>query len=325
MNPTTAPDFLDARGEGQDNFKQVIEECNALLLCDPHCASAYNKRGAARVALGDLIGAVADFGEALRIHPGLVPAYCNRGGARVALGDLAGAVADFSEALSLNPHCLPAYRDRAITRYTLRDLDGAIADGKRAIQIDPRCIIAHRTLAEAYFAQGDFRAVIACCTEAIRIDPRCALAYNTRAGARLILKDFEGAILDCNEALRLDPRFCGAYVTRGNARYHKGDMGGVLDYRTAFALDSALAARGLVSLIADQLRHMGSRVFAECAEHLRENPKDAMSYARRGLTLLLQGKDTEAQKDFHQFRLLNPKGKHNLELLINEARQRRRK
>ena len=180
-------------------------------------------------------------------------------------------------------------------------------------------------MAEAHFARGDFHSVLACCTEALRIDPRCAAAYNTRGGARLILKDYQGAVRDCDEALLIDPYFCGAYITRGNARYHQNDIGGVLDYRMAFAIDPLCAARGLLFIIEVQIQRIGAGVLADCSKHLRNNPKDVMSYARRGLTLLLQAKDAEAERDFQQFRLLNPKGRANLELLIREAKQRRRR
>jgi tetratricopeptide (TPR) repeat protein len=151
------------------------------------------------------------------------------------------------------------------------------------------------------------------------------VAYYARGRARLLLKDYREAILDCDEALRLAGDDCGVYVTRGNARYHLADAGGVLDYRKAFALNPDLAARGLVALLDLQLLYNSSGVLAECTEHLRRNPGDVLSYARRGLALMLLGKSAEAQRDFHQFRLRNPKGRQNLERLIAAAKQRRRR
>ena len=109
--------------------------------------------------------------------------------------------------------------------------------------------------------------------------------------------DLGGAVKDCNEALRIDPQFCGAYITRGNARYHQGDAGGMFDYRKAFKIDPAIAAKGLISLIRFQLRQGGSALLANCEKHLRKNPWDVMSYTRRGLALLIQGEEAEAQKD----------------------------
>src|SRR4029077_20833838 len=119
-------------------------------------------------------------------------------------------------------------------------------------------------------------------------------AYNTRAGARLLLFDWAGARADANEALRLDPGMWGAYITRGNARYHLGDRGGADDYRRALEVNAPLAARGMVSVIAEQVYRDAAHAFADCEKHLQQDPKDFQTYCRRGLMLLLQGRDAEA-------------------------------
>jgi Flp pilus assembly protein TadD len=63
-----------------------------------------------RATRGDLAGAIADYGEALRINPGYVEAWNNRGLARRRAGDEAGARADFTRALMVAPPAWPGRR-----------------------------------------------------------------------------------------------------------------------------------------------------------------------------------------------------------------------
>jgi len=65
----------------------------------PDYASAFNNRGNARQAQGDLAGAVRDYDEAIRLKPDYATAFNNRGEARQALRDVAGAQKDFDEAV----------------------------------------------------------------------------------------------------------------------------------------------------------------------------------------------------------------------------------
>ncbi len=59
-----------------------------------------------------------------------------------------------------------------------------------------------------------------------------------------------------------------------------------------------------------------------CRKHIRINPDDLVAYARRGLTLLLQGRDAEAEADFQQILRRGPEWQGPLRLLIDAARRR---
>ena len=51
----------------------------------------------------DYEGAIADYGEAIRLNRNHAVAFYNRGLARNAVGDNAGAVADYDQAIRLDP------------------------------------------------------------------------------------------------------------------------------------------------------------------------------------------------------------------------------
>jgi tetratricopeptide (TPR) repeat protein len=76
--------------------------------------------------------------HAIQINPQLAEAYCNRGAVRLALDNLEGALADLDKAIALNPHDVNAYCHRGFALFKKRDLGGALADFNKAIKLDPR-------------------------------------------------------------------------------------------------------------------------------------------------------------------------------------------
>src|SRR5205085_10516890 len=130
---------------------------------------------------------------------------------------------------------------------------------------DPRCVAAWNNRAAARNGLNDPVGALADAERALQLDPRHAPAWNNRAEAHLACNLFAAAIADCEQALRLDPRMCEAYICRDNARYHLFDTGGLLDYRTAFTLDAARAAKALVSIVAAQVRRDAPAALADCS------------------------------------------------------------
>jgi tetratricopeptide (TPR) repeat protein len=246
----------------------------------------HNNRGVACHARGDLDGALAEFDRAVELRSDYAEAYHNRGVVRQARGDLDGALADLDRAVELNPCCAEAYNNRGSARQARGDLDGALADYDRALELT-----SHRDAAAIYHNRGV-----------------------ARRG------DFDGAIADFNRALAIDPGYCPAYVSRG---YHQGDPRCEADYRSAFFLDARLAARELVRMLDERLRHDLDHVLTDCREHLRIDPEDVVACVRRGLTHLLLNQDTQAIHDLQRISLRSPAWKPFLPLLVAEAKRRR--
>ncbi len=91
----------------------------------------------------------------------------------------------------------------------------------------------------------------------------------------------------------------------------------------AFRLDARLAASEIIGVLLRDLRNYVGAVLEACRKHIRIDPGDIVAYARRGLTLLLQGRDAEAEADFRQVLTLGPGWSGPLHLLADEARRRR--
>jgi tetratricopeptide (TPR) repeat protein len=286
------------------------------LRLKPDFPEALNNRGSIRQSQGDLEGALDDFEAALRLNPGYAEARNNRGTARQARGDLAGAIADFDYLLAAHPVAYAAviHHNRGAARQAAGDLTGALADFDRALQLAPRQAPTwdHRgTLRQAL---GDLEGARADFDQALRLTPSEAAAgiYHHRGGVRVLQNDFAGAIADYNEALLRNPDDYLVYISRGNARYHRRDLRGFVDYRTAFRLNPEGAAAEVVRVLADGVKQDAGAVLSNCDKHLRLDPRDAIAHLRKGLTLVLLGKAEEAEAslqaavalvpEFEQFR-----------------------
>src|SRR5262249_20694028 len=98
------------------------------------------------------------------------------------------------------------------------------------------------------------------------------------------------------------------YISRANARYHRRDARGVLDYRMACRLDTELTAREIVRMVTEDLVRDAEAVLENCTKHLRINSRDVIASCRRGLTLLLLGREAEAAADLTRALELAPDG-----------------
>ena len=161
------------RGLSAADFDEKLRFYTEAIRLKSDYAGAYNNRGVARRAKGDVDGARQDFADAIRLKPDdfadYAGAYNNRGVARFAKGDVDGELQDYTEAIRLKPDFAEAYNNRGLARRDKGDVDGELQDY----------------------------------TEDIRLKPDFAEAYNNRGLARRDKGDVDGALQDYTEAIRL--------------------------------------------------------------------------------------------------------------------------
>jgi hypothetical protein len=115
-----------------------------------------------------------------------------------------------------------------------------------------------------------------------------------------------------------------AHLLRGNAYYHLGALEETYaDYRRAFHLDPHLTASHIVKIVLREVRASPTAALAACDEHLRRNPEDFLTCGRRGVILLLLGRDSEAAADLDAFRRRSPDDVGWLQLVIDAVLRRR--
>ena len=191
-------------------------------------AWAFNNRGVARHATGDLAGELGDYERALQLNPREAGAYANRGALRSVRGDLAGALADYDRAVALNPRGAAGYGNRGIARRATGDLVGAMADYDRAVELDPELAEAFHSRGNARQAAGDLAGAIADFDRAVAINPRYAKAFVSRGLARRARGERSGALADYDRALAIDPGLPDVHYNRGVARGAEGDLAGAI-------------------------------------------------------------------------------------------------
>jgi tetratricopeptide (TPR) repeat protein len=130
----------EARGDLGD-LRGLLDDATRALELDPSDDRARLLRGWGRSARGDPHGAIADLERVIERtqDDGLAAtAYNNRGIARVSLGRLREAVADFARAAELWPGYGLPLKNSAMTRALDADLAGAQDDFARAAEADPQ-------------------------------------------------------------------------------------------------------------------------------------------------------------------------------------------
>jgi tetratricopeptide (TPR) repeat protein len=192
--------------------KSVVEQRIEQTASEPPptreqlTAEQYFERGNARGDSGDLVGAIADYTEAIRLTSQIPEAYFNRGLARRRSGDLVGAIADYTEAIRLNPQFAEAYDNRGATRQWSGDYAGAIVDHTAAIHLNPQLANAHNNRAYASYRNGDLAGAVVDCNEAIRLNAKDANIYDTRAQVYFAQSSYAAALADYMASLKLNPQ-----------------------------------------------------------------------------------------------------------------------
>jgi len=85
---------------------------------------------------------MADFDRAIFINPRFAPGYQNRGIARMAAGELKGALADFDAALKIEPDDWLTCANRGVTLARLGRRPEAVVSLRRAERLAPKKVKA---------------------------------------------------------------------------------------------------------------------------------------------------------------------------------------
>ncbi len=275
----------DARSEALTPARGDTAQPEPDLLADqPLDDVAYNNRGLVRYDQGDKQGAIADFSQAVELHPRNATAYCNRGIAHADLGDKASALSDFDTALTIDPELAIAYNHRGLVYSDLGDKRQAIADYSEALRIQPDYATAFFNRGAARSKIGDFQGAIADYGEAIRLKPDYATAYFNRGFAYQQTGNKVAAIADYDAALKADAQFAAAYNNRGFVRYEIGDTAGAIaDFDRALRLNpdftNAYNNRGVVY----SRLHDYEAAITDFERAIAISPAFANAYHNRGL------------------------------------------
>jgi tetratricopeptide (TPR) repeat protein len=275
----------------------------ASIERDPRDVDAYIGRGVARHVHGQAHGAIADFGEAMRLAPRGSIAHGNRAAALAQKGELDRALADYTAAIERHRDvaglladtrwgqergslvAVKHLRGRADVWRLKRNHDMALADYTEALLLDPADASSLLGRGIIFGEKGQFGQALADLTEAIRLSPVDPRGYKNRGYFLSLQGNHARAIADFDEAIRLGPDDAQSYLWRGTIRALRVDTRRVSPHDSG-ETDSqeAGAARGLA--------------LADFNAAIRLAPSDPMAYRCRAAALARLGDHEQALADY---------------------------
>ena len=118
-------------------------------------ATIYFYRGNAYGKKKEYDRAIADFNQALQLHPKDAEIFSNRGIAYYYKKEYDRAIADYNQALLLNPKYANAFYNRGMAYNDKKEYDRAIADFNQALILTPKDAEAFNNRGLAYELKGD--------------------------------------------------------------------------------------------------------------------------------------------------------------------------
>ena len=228
-----------------------------------------------------------------------------------------------STSLAQTPSPAKELVGRCLQKFEQNDKDGALADCTKAIELDARSVDAYAVRATILTEKRNFEGAIADLDKVLALDPRNANVYRLRGICKLQKGDLDGSIADYDKAVDIDPSL-ESYSQRASANFLKGNFDkAIADLDVAIAKSSDPVSLYNVRAQAKFWKKEWSAAVIDYDIAIKLNPKFPDSYFYRGLTLLNQGKDIEAQKDFDEFLELAPDKKAFLEKWVEKTKQER--
>jgi len=273
----------------------------------PRTAGAFLDRGIMFARRAEYEKAIADFSEAIKLHPDMSTAYRLRGMANIASVSIIYDVAyDFSvfNILSLDSRALVERPDI---------IDQAIIDFTQAIRLEPPNARLYLVRGIARSIRRDYDLALADFMQAIDMAPNSpdsAPAYFNRGNIYTNIMDYDRAIVEFNRAINLAPHDARYYFGRADAYQIKGDNNrAIADYTQAIKsypdapfVSDIYKARSFVYLNMDDY----DNVILDSTEVIRLDPSDIIAYQNRAYAYANKENYNQAIADYSQIIKLNP-------------------
>jgi tetratricopeptide (TPR) repeat protein len=311
---------------------------------------AYQMRANLRLMGGDDAGAISDLTAALVLDPGNAKMYEQRSKLRMFKRDSAGALKDLDLAIANGLKTESVYSERAQIRRDMGDTEGAIADFRTALGIDPYLATAGNGLASTVEHGGDADGAIAILEDfltryenrrdgklpTMKTDPVVSATPVQRDGKEADGKQVVATLststfsADSEEEMEAHSRRTEQLMNLALAYANLGRM-----YAKKGLNDKALAsyAKGLSIRNDDtyllRLRsetRLQTGDIAGAIDDLKvvaNSQQPFEQHSAKGLVLLLQGHDAEAEKEFALHLQLFPPSREWLNQRIEAAKKAR--
>lgn len=223
--------FAEGKKDSQD---VALDKC--LGLDAAHADAAYYK-GMLCYERREFDRSVGYFGIAIQNKPDYVFAYNDRGSAYRAKGDLENAINDYLAALQLDSTHVFIYNNLGSAYRLSGKTDLAIGAYNRAFRLNPKYTLALLNRGCTYFDMGNYKAAQSDFEEVLFIEPNNSAAYNNLASIALKNKEYKKAKELASRAIELDSKNGQAFYNRGiAAQLLREEDACCADWKSAYAL-----------------------------------------------------------------------------------------
>lgn len=266
----------------EDNFKEAIEILNVLLRTDQKSHEGYYLRGYAKLGLGDMLGAEADFTRAIELNPVYTDAYHFRGIVRSEMGNYDDATRDFAEAIDLRPDLPNSYYSRGVTHLRNKQYVKAVVDFDMILRFTDKDAQTYINKGVALLNMRDTLAAYDNFDRAIRTNREYTEGYNRKATLQLEQGRYEEALENFNKAIECDstylqPIFNRAIVYSHLERYDEA----LADFDRVIALDDYVVSAYFDKAIIYAQRGEWQRAIENYNKVLEHTPDNVKAYYNR--------------------------------------------
>lgn len=206
--------YIGRRQMMENDFKEAIRTLNVLLRFDEKAYEGYFLRGIAKYNLDDLLGAEADFTEAIERNPVFTTAFTYRAITRSRLGNYDDALNDFREAIELRPDLPNPYYSRGVTRLLNQQFEEAIEDFDNFIRYEKKVADAYINRGVCYLHLKDTVRAYSDFDMGIRTNRESPIGYNRRGVLLLQQNRLAEAEQDFDLAVKCDSTLAMSFFNR---------------------------------------------------------------------------------------------------------------
>ena len=222
--------------QGRASADACTRVMNSGRLPDEQRYIGHFNRGMGYHHAGEYVSALADFNEALKLHPRFARGYQARAFLKQDLGAFNGALADLAHVIALSPTDWFGFYYRALILRDRGDYQGAIADLDRAYRLMPDENRIELLRALVLSDEGKIDAARLMINKVIAQGRDDSAGFYARASVAFKEGRLDAASDDLARVLKLGQDVDVAHILLGRVLEARGDTGSAIEhYRRALA------------------------------------------------------------------------------------------
>lgn len=207
----------------QGNLQKSLKVAERAVTRFPKHPTSYLTRAYIRSFLGDLVGAIDDYTNAIEFKPNETSSYVNRGQLYFSMGDDEKALADYSAALAIDTQYVYALVGRSSVYMRKGEVENAKQDCDSLMLNHSDNPLAHYAQARFERCNGNYADAEIYAAKALEFAPDEAIHICEMGHIKLDQGDIEGAGLLFKQANEAEPWWADAYAGLAVCSWRKQD------------------------------------------------------------------------------------------------------